>query len=116
MLRKHVESIGPRDAVEQSAVEEICSASWRIRRLWLMERKALDLELDNLSSPDEPACLIQAFESMASNHPHTLLFHRYETRLHNIIQRALARITSRRRDGIPNEPGHLDENKRKSQK
>jgi hypothetical protein len=111
MLREHIECLEPRDALERSAIEEMCSAAWRMRRLWAMERKALDLELESQSSSDEMECLVNAFDSMARNRPHYLLFHRYETRLHNIIQRSLARIQARRRAGIPNEPGHVDENR-----
>lgn len=109
MLREHIECLEPRDAIERSAVEEMCSAAWRMRRLWAMECKALDLELESQSASDEMECLVNAFDSLARNRPHYLLFHRYETRLHNIIQRSLARIQARRRTGIPNEPGHVDE-------
>ncbi len=104
LLRQHIRRIAPRDAVEHSALEEMCSAAWRIRRLWSMERKALDLEIAAQSSPDELERIVNAFDSLARNRPHFLLFHRYETRLHNIIQRSLARIMALRKIGVPNEP------------
>lgn len=104
-FREHLQCIGPRDYIELDAVEQMCSASWRLRRLWMMERKALDLELEAHRSPDEPERLVRAFDSLACNRPHFLLLHRYETRLHNIIQRSLTRTLMRRRSGMPGEPG-----------
>jgi len=111
MLRQYFQRFAPRDTVEQGAIEEMCSAAWRIRRLWAMERKAIDLELAGQTSPDELERIVNAFDALARNRPHFLLFHRYETRLHNIIQRSLARILTLRKHGVPNEPTELDENK-----
>ena len=53
LVRQHMLSIVPRNVVEQDAVEEICSATWRLCRLRAIERKAIDLELAAQSSPDD---------------------------------------------------------------
>ncbi len=65
MLQGHIRRIGPRDSVEHEAIEEMCSAAWRLRRLWCMERKALDLELAAQDSPDQLERTVNAFDSLA---------------------------------------------------
>ncbi|MDP3001111.1 MAG: hypothetical protein Q8N47_26750 [Bryobacterales bacterium] len=98
MVREHMLCIGPRNAVEQDAVEEICSATWRLYRLRAIERKAIDLELATQSSPDNLECVLRACGALAGRNPHILL-QRHETRLQNIIRRSLARIETLRRIG-----------------
>jgi hypothetical protein len=98
LVREHMLCIAPRDAVEFAAVEEICSATWRLYRLRAIERKAIDLELAAQSSPDNLECLLHACGALAGNPPHVLL-QRHETRLQNIIRRSLARIEALRRIG-----------------
>ena len=98
MVREHMLCIAPRNAVEQDAVEEICSATWRLYRLRAIERKAIDLELATQSSPDDLECLLRACGALAGRNPHILL-QRHETRLQNIIRRSLARIDALRRIG-----------------
>ena len=65
LVRQHMLRIAPRDAVEQAAVEEICSATWRLYRLRAIERKAIDLELAAQSSPDDLECLLHACGALA---------------------------------------------------
>jgi hypothetical protein len=96
LVRQHLLRIAPRDAVEQTAVEEICSATWRLHRLRAIERKTIDLELATQSSPDDLECLARACGALAGKNPH-LLFQRHETRLQNIIRRSLNRIETLRR-------------------
>ncbi|MCX6633900.1 MAG: hypothetical protein NT090_02205, partial [Acidobacteria bacterium] len=98
LVRQHMLCIAPRNYVEQDAVEEICSATWRLYRLRAIERKAIDLEIATQSSPDDLECLLRACGALAGRNPHVLL-QRHETRLQNIIQRALARIEALRRIG-----------------
>ena len=50
----------PRNPVEQDAVEEICSATWRLYRLRAVERKTIDPELATQSFPDDLECLTHA--------------------------------------------------------
>lgn len=109
VFRDHIAHLAPRNSIELGAIEEMCSAAWRLRRLWSMERKALELELAAHDSPDQLERLVTAFDSLARNRPHFLLLHRYETRLHNIIQRSMNRILALRKSGILNEPGEVVE-------
>ena len=95
LVRQHMQRIAPRDAVEQTAVEEICSATWRLHRLRAIERKTIDLELATQSSPDKLERLVRACGALAGKNSH-LLFQRQETRLQNIIRRSLARIRTLR--------------------
>ena len=100
LVRQYMLRIAPRDPVEQDAVEEICSATWRLYRLRAIERKAIDLELAAQSSPDDLECLLHACGALAGKNPHFhLLLQRHETRLQNIIRRSLARIEALRRIG-----------------
>jgi len=93
LVRQHMLHFAPRDAVEQAAVEEICSATWRLHRLRSIERKAIDLELASQSSQDNLECLVHACGNLAGKDSHFhVLLQRYETRLQNIIRRSLARI------------------------
>ena len=97
LVRQHMLRFAPRDAVEQTAVEEICSATWRLHRLRAVERKAIDLELANQSSPDDLECLVHACGNLAGKDSNFhVLLQRYETRLQNIIRRSLARIRALR--------------------
>jgi hypothetical protein len=109
MVRDNYQCLNPRNPFEESAVDEICSAEWRLRRLWSMERKAFNLEMASQPSSDEPARLVGAFDSLASGRPHFLLLHRYENRLHNIIQRSFNRLLLLRKCGIPYEAGDVIE-------
>ena len=93
LVRKHMLRFAPRDAVEQTAVEEICSATWRLHRLRAIERKAIDLAIATQSSPDNLECLVHACGNLAGkNSNFHVLLQRYETRLQNIIRRSPARI------------------------
>jgi hypothetical protein len=111
MLRQYIQHFAPRDAAEESTVEQMCSAAWRRRRLWSLEREALELELAGQASPDELKRTANAFNSLARARPQfLLLFHRYETSIHNTFQRSLARLLARRNSGVRNEAGQVVEN------
>ena len=100
LVRQHTLRIGPRDAVEQAAVEEICSAAWRLRRLRSIERKTILLELAARSSPDELECLHYALRALAGKDPLFQDFlQRRETDLQDVIRRSLARIQALRQTG-----------------
>jgi len=108
LVRQYMLRIAPRDPVEQDAVEEICSATWRLYRLRAIERKAIDLELAAQSSPNDLECLLHACGALAGKNPHFhLLIQRHETRLQNIIRRSLARIEALRRLGPQKEFGQI---------
>jgi len=92
LVRRHMLCIAPRNSVEEDAVEEICSATWRLYRLRAIERKAIDLELATQSSPDDLECLAHACGALPGKNP----------RPQNIIRRSLARIQALRQPGEKN--------------
>ena len=100
LVRQHTLRIAPRDAVEQAAVEEICSAAWRLHRLRSIERKTILLELAAKSSPDELECLHYALRALAGKDPLFQDFlQRRETHFQDIIRGSLARIRELRQTG-----------------
>jgi len=105
--RLHIQHIAPRDAVEQAAAGEICSASWRLDRLRALQRKIMILESTSLPTPDDFESLGYALRALTGQDP---LFHiflqRRETRLKDILRRSFARIQALR---------HTDEEKRFAQ-
>ena len=82
MLRQYIKYFAPRDAAQESAVEQMCSAVWRRRRVWSLERDALNLDLAGQASSD-------------GNSPEFLLLSRYETSIDNTFHRSLARLLAR---------------------
>jgi hypothetical protein len=59
-----------------------------MRRLWAIETSPLERELGNQHSADQVQRIATVFASLANNSQHLDVIHRYETRLHNIYQRA----------------------------
>ena len=95
MLRHYIQHFAPRDAAQASAVEQMCSAVWRRRRLWSLEREALNLEIAGQSSPGELERIANGFDPPTRNRPQFLLLSRYETSIDNTFQRSLARLLAR---------------------
>ena len=97
VVRVHTQCIAPRNPAEQAAVEQICSAAWRLHRLRSLQRKIMILESASLPTPDDFQCLSYALRALAGQDP---LFHifieRRQTRLRDIIQGALDRIQALR--------------------
>jgi hypothetical protein len=87
-------------------IEEMASASWRLRRLWAIETSALDESLAGEPAGDDFSRIGAAFRKLAGS-PKLTLIHRYETRLHMMYQRALQNFLVLRTAGIPNEPSPI---------
>ncbi len=96
MLHQYNQSIAPRDAVEQAAVEEICAAAWRLHSVWTIERNAVDLELAAQASPGDLDHLARSYRALVRKQPHFRIIKRYEVRFQNIIKRSLASILTLR--------------------
>jgi len=96
MLHQYNQSIAPRDAVEQAAVDEICAAAWRLHSVWTIERNAVDLELTAQAAPGDLDHLARSYRALVRKHPHFRILHRHEARLQNIIKRSLASIQALR--------------------
>jgi len=97
MLHQYNQSIAPRDAVEQAAVDEICAAAWRLHSVWTIERNAVDLELASQAAPGDLDHLARSYRALVRKHPHFRILHRHEARLQNIIKRSLASIQALRK-------------------
>jgi hypothetical protein len=87
-LQEHLSKMAPADGVERSAIEEMVSASMRLRRLWMIEKTLFQKALDDRTEPTEAERLAAAFRELAQS-PELNLLDRYEARLHRIYQRSL---------------------------
>ncbi|MDP2998603.1 MAG: hypothetical protein Q8N47_14040 [Bryobacterales bacterium] len=100
IVRRLTLRLAPRNPAEQAALDEICPAAWRLRRLRTLVRKTTLLELAAQPSRDDFECLGYALRALDGQDPlfHTFL-QRRETRLQYIIQGALDRIHELRQTG-----------------
>lgn len=85
---QHLAKLGPADAVEEGAVEEMVAANWRLRRLWAIETRLFDNSIAKRQEPDERDRLAGAFSDLAAGNTLHIL-DRYENRLHRMYQRSL---------------------------
>jgi hypothetical protein len=118
LLSQFLDRFAPADGVEMGIVEEMLAALWRQRRAWAIETRLIDAATAEQPADrdgEELARLTAAFTALAGR-PQLELVHRYETRLHNIFQRALYKLLLLRASPavhppLPNEPspdsGHL---------
>ena len=119
LLQQHLDLFQPADDVESSMVEEMASASWRMRRAWALETRMMDNAVAGIAAgagananEGQPAGdivdrMAAAFSSLAAT-PGLGLMHRYETRLHLIYQRSLHNLLLLRAV-LPNEPSPTSE-------
>jgi len=111
LLEQHVERLQPADGVEYALVEEMAAAYWRLHRNWAMEKRMIDTQARNELSRDPLDRYVAAFRTLSAGTAYPLL-HRYETRLHNMYQRALrtflhlraAKFLDEPKAEVPNEP------------
>ncbi len=108
LLDQHLGRLSPADGVEYGMIEEMVSASWRLRRAWAMETRILDNEVAARTTGDRLDRMAAAFTDLAAK-PSLELMHRYETRLHVIYQRALNNLLLLR-TVLPNEPSPTSAN------
>ena len=103
IVNRHLDRFDPDDEVEQSLVEEMVAAHWRLRRLWAVENQWLQAALENQPPSPETARIAGAFGEVADS-PRLGLLHRYETRLHLMYQRAFRNLLRMRNSPAQNEP------------
>jgi hypothetical protein len=108
LLQQFVARFEPLDDVEFGMVEEMASATWRMRRGWAVEtelmNEAILRQKSDASDKDEDRALAAAFKQLAAE-PVLGLLHRYETRLSRLYQRALRNLLSLREK----KPSQLEE-------
>src|SRR5689334_5276875 len=104
LLTQHVERLQPADGVEYALVEEMASAYWRLHRNWAIEKRMIDNQVrEEQRGRDNLDLFVAAFRSLSHGTAFPLL-HRYETRLHNMYQRALRSFLQLRAAKLPGEP------------
>jgi hypothetical protein len=103
IMTQYVQRFQPADDVEMALVEEMAAAFWRQRRCWAIETRLFDNAIETDPAPDAIGRIAGAFSTLASA-PALALMHRYETRLHNMYQRALRSLLLLREERAPNEP------------
>src|ERR1035438_3898879 len=87
-LDQHVDRFRPADDVEMNVVEEMVSASWRLRRTWAIQTSLLDTEVATYFDEEIPAAVAASFAKLAAE-PALALLQRYETRLHLVYHRCI---------------------------
>jgi hypothetical protein len=87
VLDQHLDRFAPLDAVEETMIEEMVAANWRMRRAWSIETKLLTDGIATQTGPDNRSRITGAFQNLADS-PALSLLQRYETRLHMMYQRA----------------------------
>lgn len=100
----HFNTFNPTNGVELGFAEVMASTSWRLRRLWAIEKKLTNDALRAASQPDEETRLATAFNELV-NSPGYLVLHRYATSLDRSYQRAFRNmLLMRKKLPLPNEP------------
>ena len=87
LLAQHIERFDPADGVEFGMIEEMAAAYWRLRRAWAIENTLFADTVAAQPPGDDVSRITAAFKQQAASSELALL-HRYETRLHQMYQRA----------------------------
>ena len=105
LFEQYIQSFNPEIPVEMDMIEEMASAYWRMRRLWAIETRLMDDQIDLQSSDDPITCITESFSTLCDTNKFNVL-NRYEARLHRIYQRSLRNLLLLRGQiaKLPNEP------------
>jgi hypothetical protein len=111
LLQSYIRKFLPRDEVEMDLVSELVAAQWRLRRNWLIQTAALDLQMDKQEEEiaktftliTEPTRLGLAFTTMANNEKSLQLLLRYETTYRRMYSQALGNLLKLRESVGPEE-------------
>jgi hypothetical protein len=88
LIQNHKRRFQPADGIELGIIEEMCSAYWRLHRVWTIETEALNHQIAMQPAGNPVLRLVNASSELASL-PGTALMQRYETRLQNMYARAI---------------------------
>ncbi len=99
---EHLALWNPVGPLERLLVEQIIAAEWRLRRTWVTETAAIDLQMDcdasalkkELGSFDEPVRAAVALTHMSDQSLFLENMHRNEVRFTRQVDRAVARIAA----------------------
>jgi hypothetical protein len=100
LLEQHTAKLVPIDDVEQTAVDDMTAATWRLQRIRAIETRLLKNAVDKRPEADELDRLTAAFSALAAG-PDLNLLDRYESRLHNIYRRSLYNLILLRHMEMP---------------
>jgi hypothetical protein len=88
LIQNHKRRFQPADGIEFGIIEEMCSAYWRLHRVWTIETEALNHQIAMQPAGSPVLRLVNASSELAAL-PGTALMQRYETRLQNMYARAI---------------------------
>jgi hypothetical protein len=88
LIQNHKRRFQPADGIEFGIIEEMCSAYWRLHRVWTIETEALNHQISMQPAGSPVLRLVDASSQLAAL-PGTALMQRYETRLQNMYARAI---------------------------
>jgi len=105
LLDQYIQSFNPEIRTEMDQIEEMTSAYWRMRRLWTIETRLMDDQIDLQDSGDPIGRITNSFSALCDNNKINLLI-RYESRLHRIYQRCLRNLLLQQGNKVklPSEP------------
>ena len=97
LMEAFIRKFQPKDQVELELVTEMVAARWRLRRVWLIQTAALDLQMDRMVPEiaeqfeiiSQPTRLSLAFTTLANQEKSLQLLLRYETTYSRAFDRAL---------------------------
>ncbi len=97
LMEAFIRKFQPQDEVELELVTEMVAARWRLRRVWLIQTAAIDLQMDRMAPEIErqfkvithPTQLSLAVTTMANEEKSLQLLLRYETTYSRAFGRAL---------------------------
>ncbi len=97
LMEAFIRKFQPQDEVELELVTEMVAARWRLRRVWLIQTAAIDLQMDRMAPEIErqfkvithPTRLSLAFTTLANEEKSLQLLLRYETTYSRAFDRAL---------------------------
>jgi hypothetical protein len=121
---EYIARFQPADGVEMDLVDDMVTARWRLRRIWVMQTAAFDLKMDQMeaevaekfTSIDQPTRTIVAFSNMANNEKSVQLLLRYETTDNRMYNRAMKMLQDLQKDRVNQAPSTSSEELRNDPK
>jgi hypothetical protein len=102
LVQNHKRRFQPADGIEFGIIEEMCSAYWRLHRVWTIETHTLNRQISTQPAGSPVLRLVNASSELASQ-PGTALMQRYETRLQNMYARAIRTFKVLRTIPVPDQ-------------
>ena len=96
LMEAFIQKFQPADAVELDLITEMVAARWRLRRIWIIQTAAIDLQMDRMEPEiaeqfqviTQPTRLSLAFTTLANQEKSMQLLLRYETTYSRAFDRA----------------------------